>query len=111
LEKQPLSLSDIEKSVNDLLNDIQKNMYIEAKQNLDKNTFKAETIEELKDIIGTKGGFVKAMWCGDEECENRLKEEVGVTSRCIPFAQEEFTDKCICCGKKAKHMVVWAVAY
>ena len=111
LEKQPLSLSDIENTVKDLLDEIQKNMFIEAKQNLDNNTFKAETIEELKEIIGTKGGFVKAMWCGDEECEKRLKEEAGVTSRCIPFDQEEFADKCVCCGKQAKHMVVWAVAY
>ncbi|HPJ75380.1 MAG TPA: proline--tRNA ligase [Clostridia bacterium] len=111
LEKQPLCLSDIENTVKDLLDEIQKNMFIEAKQNLDNNTFKAETIEELKEIIGTKGGFVKAMWCGDEECEKRLKEEAGVTSRCIPFDQEEFADKCVCCGKQAKHMVVWAVAY
>ena len=86
-------------------------MFEEAKQNLENNTFTAYTIEELKDIIQTKGGFVKAMWCGDVKCETQLKEEAGVSSRCIPFAQENLSDKCVCCEKSAKQMVIWAVAY
>ncbi|HOD93237.1 MAG TPA: proline--tRNA ligase [Clostridia bacterium] len=110
-EKISLALADIEKSVRELLDNIQKNMFEEAKQNLENNTFTAYTIEELKDIIQTKGGFVKAMWCGDVKCETQLKEEAGVSSRCIPFAQENLSDKCVCCEKSAKQMVIWAVAY
>ena len=110
-EKVSLNLADIENSVKELLDNIQKNMFDEAEHNLKNNTFTAYTVEELKDIILTKGGFVKAMWCGDEKCEIQLKEEAGVSSRCIPFAQENLSDKCVCCGKPAKKMVVWAVAY
>ena len=74
-------------------------------------TFDAKDLAELKDIADNKPGFIKAMWCGDRECEDKLKETAGVTSRCIPFEQEELTDKCVCCGKPAKKMVYWGKAY
>ena len=63
--------------------------------------------EAFKDTVENKPGFVKAMWCGDEECENMIKEVTGATSRCMPFAQEHLSDKCVCCGKPAKAMVYW----
>lgn len=110
-EKIALSLTDIDKSVKELLDKIQKNMFEEAKANLDNNTFVAYSVEEMRDIIQTKGGFVKAMWCKDLSCELELKEKALVSSRCIPFVQEKLSDRCVCCGKPAKHMVVWAVAY
>ena len=110
-EKIALSLTDIDKSVKELLDKIQKNMFEEAKANLDNNTFVAYSIEEMRDIIQKKGGFVKAMWCKDLSCELELKEKASVSSRCIPFVQEKLSDCCVCCGKPAKHMVVWAVAY
>ncbi len=110
-EKIALSLTDIDKSVKELLDKIQKNMFEEAKANLDNNTFVAYSIEEMRDIIQKKGGFVKAMWCKDLSCELELKEKALVSSRCIPFVQEKLSDRCVCCGKPAKHMVVWAVAY
>lgn len=110
-EKIALSLTDIDKSVKELLDKIQKNMFEEAKANLDNNTFVAYSVEEMRDIIQTKGGFVKAMWCKDLACELELKEKALVSSRCIPFVQEKLSDCCVCCGKPAKHMVVWAVAY
>jgi len=110
-EKIALSLTDIDKSVKELLDKIQKNMFEEAKANLDNNTFVAYSVEEMRDIIQTKGGFVKAMWCKDLACELELKEKALVSSRCIPFVQEKLSDRCVCCGKPAKHMVVWAVAY
>ncbi|HHT95787.1 MAG TPA: proline--tRNA ligase [Clostridia bacterium] len=110
-EKIALSLTDIDKSVKELLDKIQKNMFEEAKANLDNNTFVAYSVEEMRDIIQTKGGFVKAMWCKDLSCELELKEKALVSSRCIPFVQEKLSDCCVCCGKPAKHMVVWAVAY
>ena len=68
-------------------------------------------MEELGRIANETPGFIKAMWCGDEECENKIKEEYSVTSRCMPFEQEEIDDKCVCCGKKAKTMVYWGKAY
>ncbi len=110
-EKIALSLTDIDKSVKELLDKIQKNMFEEAKANLDNNTFVAYSVEEMRDIIQKKGGFVKAMWCKDLSCELELKEKALVSSRCIPFVQEKLSDRCVCCGKPAKHMVVWAVAY
>ena len=61
--------------------------------------------------MASRGGFAKTMWCGDEACEVRMKEEAGVTSRCIPFEQEKLGEVCACCGRPAKHMVVWGVAY
>jgi len=71
----------------------------------------AKTYDEFKEIVATKGGFVKAMWCGDVECELKVKEDTTATSRCMPFQQEEISDKCICCGKPAKAMVYWGKAY
>ena len=67
----------------------------------------------MNKIIETQPGFIKAMWCGDEECENKIKEIHGIKSRCIPFDdnQEHLSDKCVCCGKEAKTMVVWGVQY
>ena len=69
-------------------------------------------MEEITKALEENGdGFVKAMWCGDEECEDKVKEATGVGSRCIPFEQEELSDKCVCCGKPAKQMVYWGKAY
>jgi prolyl-tRNA synthetase len=56
-------------------------------------------------------GFIRAMWCGDEACEDKVKAETGVGSRCIPFDSETLSDTCVCCGKPAKHMVLWGKAY
>ena len=69
------------------------------------------TKDEMKEIADTKPGFIRAMWCGDRECEDKLKEVAGVTSRCIPFEQEQLDGKCVCCGKEAKHMLYWGKAY
>ena len=77
----------------------------------EETTSVARDFDELKDIAQNKPGFIKAMWCGDEECELKIKEETTVTSRCIPFEQEEISDKCVCCGKPAKKMLYWGKAY
>ena len=82
-----------------------------AKDHRDNHTHTASNYEEFKNIISNKPGFVKAMWCGDLECEEKIKEETGATSRCIPFEQEEISDTCICCNKESKHMVYWGKAY
>ena len=69
------------------------------------------TMEELEEILNSKPGFVKAMWCGDQACEDTIKEKFAATSRCMPFEQEQISDTCVCCGKPAKKMVYWGRAY
>jgi len=104
---------DIIKVVNDLLEDIQNNLYNKALERRNNMTYTATNMEELEQIITNNPGFVKAMWCGDVECENKIKEIRGTKSRCIPFdkEQEHISDKCVCCGKDAKTMVVWGIQY
>ena len=71
-----------------------------------------ESIDEISKALEQNGdGFIKAMWCGDEACEDKVKELTGAGSRCIPFEQENINDKCVCCGEPAKHMVLWGNAY
>jgi len=110
-EKQFIPLSDIEKQVNDLLDDIQKSLYERAKNNLTQNTRNAASLDEVKAIFNQHGGFINTMWCGSKECEQKMRDEVGVTSRCIPFEQTRVGDTCPICGKPADIMMVWGVAY
>ena len=90
---------------------MQKEMLERAREHRDAHTYTASSMEEFKKLADEKPGFIKAMWCGCQECEDALKEEAGVTSRCIPFEQEEITGTCVHCGKPAKHMVYWGKAY
>ena len=110
-EKQTINLENIEQSVQSLLNTIQSDMFKKAEQYRNEMTYKAANKDEMKQITETKNGFVKAMWCGDEACEDKIKEDYGIKSRCIPLVQEEIAATCVCCGKPAKHMVYWAKAY
>ena len=86
-------------------------LYAKAAERRANMTFDAHNLEEIKNIADNKPGFIRAMWCGDRECEDKLKDYAGVTSRCIPFEQEKLDVKCVCCGKKAKHMLYWGKAY
>lgn len=110
-EKIFVSLDEIEAKIPELLKAVHDGLYQKALDRRAAMTFTAKDYDELKDIADNKPGFIKAMWCGDRECEDRLKEELGITSRCIPFEQEEISDKCACCGKPAKHMLYWGKAY
>ncbi|MCL2820675.1 MAG: proline--tRNA ligase [Oscillospiraceae bacterium] len=110
-EKISISLPDLESKVNELLDDIQKSLYARAKENLVSNTRNAATLDEVKTILNRHGGFINTMWCGSEECELKMREEAGVTSRCIPFEQTRTGDVCPICEKPADTMVVWGVAY
>lgn len=105
--------SDIVKSIETLLKDIQDNLYNKAKARRDSMTYTATTMEELEDIMTNHPGFTKAMWCGDKACEEKIKEIKGCKSRCIPFddEQEKISDTCICCNKPAKKMVIWDIQY
>ncbi|MCT4545140.1 MAG: proline--tRNA ligase [Vallitalea sp.] len=110
-EKYFVSLDELESKVSELLQEVQTSMLEKARIHRDEHTYSVTNMEELSKIIEETPGFVKAMWCGDTACEDKIKEETGVTSRCIPFEQEEISDVCICCGKPAKKMVYWGKAY
>ncbi|MBQ7875936.1 MAG: proline--tRNA ligase [Clostridia bacterium] len=110
-EKYFVSLDELETKIPEILADIQSSLYNKAKESLYSRIYDATTLEEAKDIADNKPGFMRAMWCGDLECEMKMKDEVGVTSRCMPFDAEPIADTCICCGKKAKSLVFWGKAY
>ena len=110
-EKVFTPLANLEEAVKEQLKTVRDQMYQKALERREQMTYSAATLEELKDIAENKPGFIKAMWCGDLACEEKLKEEAGVTSRCMPFEQEHISDTCVCCGKPAKTMVYWGKAY
>ena len=111
-EKTFVSLDDIENVILEKLSEVREGIYQKALENRERRTYVAKTMDEITELLEKNGdGFVKAMWCGDEECEDKVKEITGVGSRCIPFEQEVISDKCVCCGKPAKHMLYWGKAY
>ena len=110
-EKSFVSLDDLVASVTKGLEDLRTALYNKALENREKRTFTAETFDELKKIADENNGYIRAMWCGDLECELKLKEEADVSSRCIPFGMEPIGDKCVCCGREAKKLVYWGKAY
>lgn len=110
-EKTEVALEDLETKVAEILETMQKEMLERARAHRDSHTYVAHNMEEFEQIFNEKSGFVKAMWCGCRECEDRIKEKLAVTSRCMPFEQEQIADTCVCCGKPAKKMVYWGRAY
>ena len=110
-EKISVPLSDIAARIPQLLDDVQQGLYDKAKKNMDDHIYAAYSLEEAKELQEKNGGFIKTMWCGDLQCELDMKEKAGMSSRCIPFEQEHLSDVCACCGKPAKHMIYWGVAY
>ncbi len=110
-EKISCSLDTVEAEVEKLLDTMQTEMLERARAHRDAHTYTAATMEEFEKVFTQKSGFVKAMWCGDQACEDEIKEKLAVTSRCMPFEQEHLADTCVCCGKPAKKMVYWGKAY
>ena len=110
-EKTTVALDELEVKVGEMLDTMQKEMLERAREHRDAHTSVAISYDEFKDAIANKPGFVKAMWCGDQACEDKIKEETTATSRCMPFNQEKLSDVCVCCGKPAKSMVYWGKAY
>ncbi len=110
-EKLTVSLDELEAKVEELLLTIQKDMLEAARAHRDSHTYTAKNWEEFVDTINNRPGFVKAMWCGETECEENIKAETGATTRCMPFEQEQLSDVCVCCGKPAKKMVYFGRAY
>ena len=110
-EKTAVSLDDLAEQIPALLDAVQQGLYDAALENLEKHIYAASNIEEAKQLQAEHGGFIKTMWCGEEACELKMKEEAGMSSRCIPFKQEKLGETCACCGKPAKHMIYWGIAY
>ena len=110
-EKRVVPLEELETALSETLQAVHDGLYAKAKANLESHIFAASTLEEARDLQKRNGGFIKTMWCGSEECETKMKDEAGMSSRCIPFAQEHLGDTCAICGKKAEKMLYWGVAY
>jgi prolyl-tRNA synthetase len=111
-EKETVSLDALIESTERKLKEVHDGLYERALKNRAEKTYQCRSMDEIISALEEKGdGFVEAMWCGDEACEDKVKEVTGVGSRCIPFEQHDLGDKCVCCGKPAKCMVLWGKAY
>ncbi|MGD6968768.1 proline--tRNA ligase [Rossellomorea vietnamensis] len=110
-EKVTVSLDELESKIADLLDDVQNSLFEKALKHREEKTSIALNFEEFAEKLDSNKGFIKAMWCGDQVCEDKIKEETGATSRCIPFEEEKVSNDCVCCGKEAKQLVYWARAY
>ena len=111
-EKSFVAIDGVENEVQKMLAFVHDELVARARKNLEEKTHVATTYEQFLDTAENKPGFIKAMWCGDSACEDKLKEATGgVKSRCIPFKEEKLADTCVCCGRPAKHMVVWGKQY
>ncbi len=110
-EKTICSIDDLEKTANDILAKIQNDMFNRALTHRDEHTYTATNYDELCNIAATKPGFIKSMWCGELKCEEKVKEDLSLSSRCMPFDQEKISDCCPICGGEAKHSIYWGKAY
>ncbi len=111
-EKTFVSLDELEAMIPQKLEEVRNGIYSAALENRERRTYICNTLDEITKSLEENGdGFVKAMWCGNEACEDKVKEVTGVGSRCIPLEQEQLSDTCVCCGKPAKHMLYWGKAY
>lgn len=110
-EKIVAPIPEIPKLLKELLDTIQKDMFSRALEHRNTHTYDVKSYEDFKTTINEKPGFIRAMWCGCQECEDKIKEDTSATSRCIPFDQEQLSETCVCCGKPAKKMVYWGRAY
>lgn len=110
-EKREADIDGVEKTIALMLDEMQADMLARAEQYLAGHVSTATSYEEFKDAVANKPGFIKAMWCGDLECEMKIKEDTTATSRCMPFEQEQISPVCVCCGRPAKKLVYWGKAY
>jgi prolyl-tRNA synthetase len=110
-EKTEVSFDGLADKIKEILGVMQKEMLERARAHRDSHTYVALNYDEFKETAANKQGFIKAMWCGEQACEDKIKEDTTATSRCMPFEQEHLSDVCVCCGKPAKKMVYWGKAY
>lgn len=110
-EKIEVSLDELETGLEEILFVMQAEMFKRALDHRESHTYTAENYEEFKKTVAEKPGFIKAHWCGDRACEDKIKEDTSATARCIPFEGGNSEGKCVCCGKPAKKLVYWGKAY
>ena len=110
-EKIVVSLDDLETKLAEVLETMQADMLERARSHREAHTYDVTTYEEFIETVNNKPGFVRAMWCGDQACEDKIKEDTTATSRCMPFEQQNISDKCVCCGRPARKLVYWGKAY
>lgn len=110
-EKITAKIDELASVIPQLLSDIQNDLYEKALKHRESKTSEAVDIDKFAKVLEENPGFIKAMWCGEQSCEDEIKEKTGATSRCMPFEQEHISDVCVCCGKPAKKMVIWGKAY
>lgn len=110
-EKVTVPIGELSVKIREVLDAMQCEMLERARKHRDEHTYVATDYEQFKETVAAKPGFVKAMWCGDQACEDKIKEDTSATSRCMPFKQEQLSEVCVCCGKPAKKMVYWGKAY
>ncbi|WP_283673512.1 proline--tRNA ligase [Butyricicoccus sp. Marseille-Q5471] len=110
-EKTVVKFEDLEHVIPQMLDELQQALFNKALQNREEHTYTASSLDEMKQIVSEHTGFVKSMWCGDLACEEKVKEEAGMSSRCMPLEQEELGAVCPICGKPAKHSIYWGIAY
>lgn len=110
-EKITISIDeDIVITVNNIMEQIQNNLFEKASNRVKELSYTATNLKEVENIMNKQPGFIKADWCGSEECELKMKEIKGTKSRCI-VEEEMISGKCVCCGKTAKHTVIWGIQY
>ncbi|MCW4006501.1 MAG: proline--tRNA ligase [Candidatus Bathyarchaeota archaeon] len=110
-QKTAVADADVVEQVQALLEEIQRSLYVKARENLEAKTTHIKSYEEFKKVLSQKGGFLKAAWCGNPECEAKIKEETSATIRVEPFQKEQPTTNCIYCNQKAKDLVYFAKSY
>ena len=110
-EKYEVTFDKVSEKALEILDKMQSDMLEKARAHRDSHIFDAKNYDELKDIAENRPGFIRAMWCGSLECEMKIKDDLAVSSRCMPFEQENISDVCVCCGKPAKKLVYWGKAY
>lgn len=111
LEKMPVKIDELEDVLEKLMKEIHQSMFEACQKRREEKTTIALNMEELEKNLNENQGYVKTMWCGSQECEDKVKEVTGAPSRCMPFEQDHLSDTCVCCGKKADKMIVWGRQY
>lgn len=109
-EKIVVPLSELKERIPKILKEYEMAIYKKAEENRNNRTFVAKNMTEMAEITANNTGFIKAMWCGKQECEEKLKNEFSISSRCIPFDEKQ-EGNCVCCNEKGKHLVYWGKAY
>lgn len=110
-EKHAVKISEIDGSISKIFEMMQEDLYRKADEFLRSHIHVVNTLEEFKSILKEKGGIISAPWCGNTECELKMKEEYGTKIINIPVEQPKHADKCIYCGKKAEIAANFAKSY